>query len=463
MRLFSYSQYKKVDVPWIKNIPSHWKIQRGKHLFTKMDRPVSESDEVVTCFRDGVVTLRKNRRVRGFTESLKEIGYQGIKKGDLVIHAMDAFAGAVGVSDSNGKGTPVYSVCEPKHGVNSHYYALIVREMARNKWILAIAKGIRERSTDFRFSEFGDQYLPLPPLDEQNAIVRFLDYTDRRIKRYIRAKQKLIKLLEEEKQAIIHQAVTRGLNPDVPMKPSEVEWLGDIPRHWIICPLKRLVSINRNTLTEQTNKDLEINYIEIGSVGTGELNQTPLLMRFQNSPSRARRILNYGDTIISTVRTYLKAIWYVNIDTPNLIASTGFAVLTPSKKIEPEFLSIIIQSKYFIDKVTSNSTGTAYPAISETALSSIKIVFPSEIREQQNILMFVKSKNNKINEQIKNFQEEISHLQEYRTRLIADVVTGKLDVREAAAQLPEELEAEEIDIEETEVEDEEEQQEELEL
>src|SRR6266516_4686807 len=112
-----------------------------------MDRPVNESDEVVTCFRDGVVTLRKNRRVRGFTEALKEIGYQGVSRGDLVIHAMDAFAGAVGVSNADGKGSPVYSVCEPTSDANAYYYAFVVREMARSQWILALAKGIRERST----------------------------------------------------------------------------------------------------------------------------------------------------------------------------------------------------------------------------------------------------------------------------------------------------------------------------
>ena len=186
-----------------------------------MKRPVREADEVVTCFRDGTVTLRRNRRLRSFTESLKEIGYQGIRRGDLVIHAMDAFAGAIGVADSDGKGTPVYSVCEPGPTANSHYYAYVVREMARSQWIQALAKGIRERSTDFRFDEFASQQLPLPPLSEQAAIVRFFKHADRRIRRSIGAKQKLIALLgNQQKQAIIHRAVTRGLDPNVPVRPS---------------------------------------------------------------------------------------------------------------------------------------------------------------------------------------------------------------------------------------------------
>src|SRR4051794_36110479 len=187
-----YLTMKNSGVPWLGKMPGHWKLERAKWLFRKMDRPVRDRDEVVTCFRDGTVTLRKNRRVRGFTESLKEIGYQGIRKGDLVIHGMDAFAGAIGVSDSDGKGTPVYNVCQPRPGVIARYYAHTVREMSRALWILALAKGIRERSTDFRYEMFGNQFLPLPPPDEQTAIVQFLDHANRKIDGFIRAKRKLI-------------------------------------------------------------------------------------------------------------------------------------------------------------------------------------------------------------------------------------------------------------------------------
>jgi type I restriction enzyme S subunit len=220
VKLKPYPVYKDSDVPWLGEVPEHWGIERAKWLFRKMSRPLRDSDEVVTCFRDGVVTLRKNRRVRGFTESLKEIGYQGIRQGDLVIHAMDAFAGAIGVSDSDGKGSPVYSVCEPASRADAHHYAYTVREMARSQWIQSLAKGIRERSTDFRFDTFDSQPVPLPPLSEQALIVRFLDHVDRRIRLYIRTKQQLIKLLEEQKQVIIHRAVTRGLDPKVRLRSS---------------------------------------------------------------------------------------------------------------------------------------------------------------------------------------------------------------------------------------------------
>jgi type I restriction enzyme, S subunit len=109
-----YDEYKENGLPWVGVLPTHWKVERAKGLFEKLNRPVRPEDETVTCFRDGTVTLRKNRRLRGFTEAIYELGYQGIRKGDLVIHAMDAFAGAVGVSDSDGKGSPIYGVCRPK-------------------------------------------------------------------------------------------------------------------------------------------------------------------------------------------------------------------------------------------------------------------------------------------------------------------------------------------------------------
>ena len=243
-----YPDCKDSGVPWLGEVPKHWKTERAKWLFRKMEQPVRENDEVVTCFRDGVVTLRKNRRVRGFTESLKEIGYQGVRRGNLVIHAMDAFAGAIGVSDSDGKGTPVYSVCSPRQSANAYYYAFCVREMARSEWILALAKGIRERSTDFRFKDFASQWVPLPPLHEQAAIVRFLDHADRRIRRYLRAKQQLITLLEEQKQAIIHQAVTGQIDvrtgrPYGVYKPAGVLGLPEVPKDWELCRLRNVVSV----------------------------------------------------------------------------------------------------------------------------------------------------------------------------------------------------------------------------
>jgi type I restriction enzyme S subunit len=228
-----YPAYKDSGVEWLGQVPEHWEVRRGKTLFKRVQRPVRPEDDVVTCFRDGIVTLRRNRRTEGFTESLKEIGYQGIRRGDLVIHAMDAFAGAVGVADCDGKGSPVYTVCIPSREANQYYFAHVLREMARSGWILALATGIRERSTDFRFGTCGSQILPLPPLPEQTAIVEYLDAQTAKIDAAIAAARREIELLREYRERLIADVVTgkvdvREVAARLPEEPPEEdsEWMG---------------------------------------------------------------------------------------------------------------------------------------------------------------------------------------------------------------------------------------------
>ena len=200
---------KDSGIPWIGMIPEHWEEKRAKYLFVREKRPVSNSDEVITCFRDGQVTLRKNRRTSGFTESLKEIGYQGIKKGDLVIHQMDAFAGSVGISDSDGKGTPVYIVCTPLNkNVFNSYFALVIRRMGLNGYIQSLYRGIRERSSDFRFDVFASQRLPFPPVEEQCAIVNYIDTKCAKVNTLITELEAEIEHLKEYKQRLIADCVT---------------------------------------------------------------------------------------------------------------------------------------------------------------------------------------------------------------------------------------------------------------
>lgn len=244
-----YPAYRDSGEIWLKNIPAHWEMRKGKFLFKKEERPVRDCDDIVTCFRDGQVTLRTNRRTEGFTNALKEHGYQGIRKGDLVIHAMDAFAGAIGVSDSDGKSTPVYSVCTPRieGKVNQYYYAYFLRNMANSNIILSLAKGIRERSTDFRFKDFGELNIVFPSIEEQTAIAAFLDDKTAKIDRAIAQKEKMIALLKERKQIIIQNAVTKGLDPKAKMKHSGVEWIGEIPEGWEVLPGLRFFKENKRS------------------------------------------------------------------------------------------------------------------------------------------------------------------------------------------------------------------------
>ena len=202
------SQKKATDLAWAPEIPYDWEIKRGKFLFDLQKRQVCDEDDIVTAFRDGQVTLRKMRRTDGFTNALKEAGYQRVHKGDLVIHAMDAFAGAVGVSDSDGKCTPAYSCCTPKNGVSAEFYARLIWTMALSGFIESLAKGIRERSTDFRWREFAEQSLPVPPYEQQLEINAFLDRETTRIDGLVAKTKHSIELLKEKRSALITAAVT---------------------------------------------------------------------------------------------------------------------------------------------------------------------------------------------------------------------------------------------------------------
>lgn len=205
--LDSNVEMKDSGIEWVGKIPHHWNKEIAKRIFNKEQREIKFND-IITCFRDGEVTLRKNRRTDGFTVSTKEIGYQGIKKGDLVIHQMDAFAGAIGVSDSNGKSTPVYTVCTSGEDYNNYYYAYLLRSYAKVGYIESMAKGIRERSTDFRYATFSITPLLVPPIAEQNDIVSFLDSNIHNVDELISQKEKLITELEAYKKSLIYEYIT---------------------------------------------------------------------------------------------------------------------------------------------------------------------------------------------------------------------------------------------------------------
>ena len=167
------AEMKDSGVQWIGNMPSHWEVIRGKYILRYMQKPVREDDGVITCFRDGEVTLRSNRREDGFTMSDKEIGYQGIDVGDLVVHGMDGFAGSIGISDSRGKASPVLNVLDTDQ--HKRYIMYYLRSMAYSDVFLALATGIRVRSCDLRWNKLAELSYPVPPLDEQNAIVKHID------------------------------------------------------------------------------------------------------------------------------------------------------------------------------------------------------------------------------------------------------------------------------------------------
>lgn len=200
------AEMKDSGIQWIGNMPSHWEVIRGKYILRYMQKPVRDDDGVITCFRDGEVTLRSNRREDGFTMSDKEIGYQGIDIGDLVVHGMDGFAGAIGISDSRGKASPVLNVLDTNQ--NKRYIMYYLRSMAYSDVFLALATGIRVRSCDLRWNKLADLSYPVPPLDEQKAIVEHADAVLAKADDVISDKKEQLATLDEYKKSLIFEYVT---------------------------------------------------------------------------------------------------------------------------------------------------------------------------------------------------------------------------------------------------------------
>ena len=197
---------KDSGVAWIGDIPADWDIKKGKWILSRLERPVQEDDGVVTCFRDGEVTLRSNRREDGFTISLQEAGYQGINVGDLVVHGMDGFAGAIGISDSRGKASPVLNVLDTEQ--NKRYIMYFLRSMAYSDVFLAMATGIRVRSCDLRWNKLAELFYPVPPIEEQEAIVEYIDSVLTKTNDVIAAKKEQLSILEAYKKSLIFEYVT---------------------------------------------------------------------------------------------------------------------------------------------------------------------------------------------------------------------------------------------------------------
>ena len=195
-----------IGIQWIGNMPAHWDVIRGKYILRYMQKPVREDDGVITCFRDGEVTLRSNRREDGFTMSDKEIGYQGIDVGDLVVHGMDGFAGSIGISDSRGKASPVLNVLDTDQC--KRYIMYYLRSMAYSDVFLALATGIRVRSCDLRWNKLAELSYPVPPLNEQNAIVKHIDSVLSKADAVIADKKAQLAILDEYKKSLIFEYVT---------------------------------------------------------------------------------------------------------------------------------------------------------------------------------------------------------------------------------------------------------------
>ena len=268
-------------------------------------------------------------------------------------------------------------------------------------------------------------WLPLPPSDEQAAIVRYLDDVDQRIREYVSTKERLIALLEEERQAVIHQAVTRGLDPNVKLKPSGVEWLGDMPEHWEVAQFARQVEIAEGQVDPKVEPYASMWAIAPNHVESGTGRLLSRETAHEQGAISGKYICRNGDVIYSKIRPALAK---VTVAPTDCLCSADMYPLRPHNSLQRDYLFWLLLSTGFTAWSTAQSDRVAMPKVNRQTLNNTSIPLPPH-PEQASISQYLTETTGKASQAIDRARRQIELMEEYRTRLIADVVTGKIDVR----------------------------------
>jgi type I restriction enzyme, S subunit len=434
-RFKPYPAYRDSGVEWLGRIPAHWETKRLKYV-----APVTDE------------------RSQGVTSDLPYIGLEHIESGTgRLVGTSDNVSAEDGEAEGAGS---IFQPGDVLFGKLRPYLAKVFRPEAEGccsteLLVLRTAGDILPSVLAYQLLSRGfigwvdamtygtkmpranpGQVMNIPVAlcspEEQRDIAAFLDRETGKIDALAAKKERLIELLQEKRTALITQAVTRGLDPNVPMRDSGVDWLGEIPAHWKTKRLKHLASVNPESLGEDTDPGRNMVYVDIGGVDSlGQIVERELFT-FAAAPSRARRLVREGDVILSTVRTYLRAIAPMKNPEHNLVVSTGFAVVRPADDLTTGFAACALRAPYFVERVVANSKGVSFPAINETEMATYELAVPPE-PEQRAIAAFLERETAKIDALIAKVREGIERLKECRAALISAAVTGKIDVREEAA------------------------------
>lgn len=428
-----YSEYKNSDVPWIGNIPSHWNIQRGKNVLTLLDRPILDTDDVITCFRDGEVTLRKNRREEGFTLSFQEIGYQGIEPGDLVVHGMDGFAGAIGVSDSRGKATPVLNVMDSIH--NKRFLMYYLRTAAYKDVFMSLSTGIRVRSCDLRWNKLSVFPFVLPEREEQDRIAEYIDNKLLQINNIISEAKASIEEYKAWKASIIYEAVTKGLDPNVEMKDSGVEWIGKMPSNWNVCKTLFALSmpITDGPHTTPELYDFGVPFISAEAVSCGKKGRIAfdhmrgyISEEFYQECSQ-KYVPQVNDIYMIKSGATTGRVAFVDTDIKFTIWSPLAVFRSNPKRMYYKYLFYFLQSDAFQKQVELGWTYGTQQNIGMRTLEKLKICMPP-LTEQKEIADVLDRKCDDIDTLIEEKELLVADLESYKKSLIFEVVTGKRKV-----------------------------------
>ena len=446
--LHPYPAYKPSGVPWLGDVPEHWDVRRLGETNASIvsgawgsDPNGSSNDTAcvrVADFDRMWLRVKKNNLTLRHIESA-DLAKRSLTRGDLLLEKSGGGelqpVGAVVLYDS-----AISAVC------TNFVARLRVADGFISKYLLALhfalyAMRINVRSIkqttgiqNLDLASYFNELVPIPPFPEQNAIVRYLDHVDRRIRRYVSAKRKLIALLEEERQAVVNRAVTRGLDSNVRLKPSGVEWLGDVPEHWEIARFSRQINIAEG----QVDPTVEP-YASMPLIAPNHLEaRTGRLLNQETASEQgaisSKYLCRAGDVIYSKIRPALAKVVVAPID---CLCSADMYPLSPRHSLQANYLFWLLLSTAFTAWSVLESDRVAMPKINRATLKSYHLPIPP-LSEQAAIVRHLDEAATNIYTATDSARRQIELVEEYRTRLIADVVTGKVDVREAAAQLPDE-------------------------
>lgn len=433
-----YPAMKDSGVPWLGEVPGHWEIKRGKAIFRCIDiRSSTGDEELLTVSSDRGVVPRSSATVTMF-KAESYIGYKLCWPGDLVINSLWAWGRGLGVSRHHGIVSSAYGVYRLQRSYGD--YASYIHELVRSapfNWELQVrSKGIWVSRLQLTDEAFLGAPFPMPPTEEQAAIVRFLDHADRRIRRYIRAKQKLIKLLEEQKQAIIHQAVTGRIDvrtgqPYPAYKNSGVEWLGEVPAHWEVKRCRYIFREVDKRSSDGSEQHLSMSQ-RLGLVPSDLVENRTLV----SESYAGGKVCEVEDLVLNRLKAHLGV--FALARHPGVI-SPDYTVFRPIEVSGVEYFEQVLRSPACRGELRMRAKGIVegFWRLYTDDFYEIRLPVPP-VQERIEIVDYFVTEMKAVEQTVRQAEKEIALLHEYRTRLVADVVTGKLDVREAAARLPDE-------------------------
>ena len=433
--MLRYPEYKDSGIEWIGDIPKHWIKTHLKYVVTFNDDVLPEDTDPDFEFQyieisdvDQSAGIRIGNKI-SFSDSPSR-ARRMLRVNDVLISTVRTYLRAIGTIPETGEflvASTGFCVLRATSSISWSFLSFLVMTEQFISAVVANSEGVSYpaiSSTDLvRLST------PLPPLQEQDEISKYLHQKTSQIDSLTEKLERKIELLKEYRTSLISHCVTKGLDSDVEMKNSGVEYIGEIPKHWIETRLKYVVTFNDDVLPEDTDPDFEFQYIEISDVDQSAGIRIGNKISFSDSPSRARRMLRVNDVLISTVRTYLRAIGTIPETGEFLVASTGFCVLRATSSISWSFLSFLVMTEQFISAVVANSEGVSYPAISSTDLVRLSTPLPP-LQEQDEISKYLHQKTSQIDSLTEKLERKIELLKEYCQSLISNVVTGKIRVAE---------------------------------